>query len=141
MNLQFHKMFGICSDLFKTGLKIYYFCQHSIKTKKWPNGQTFLFLANSFKKGQILQIWHLKRPNGNPGPSFLLYSQFRLLSIEEKMPKLVIRGYFPRLIAVFGLNLTHIQHKLAPNSIIHRSLVICSFCIHGIFLGSKPLEQ
>jgi len=35
--------------------------------KKWPNGQTILFLANSFKKGQIWQIWPLKRPNGNPG--------------------------------------------------------------------------
>ena len=34
-------MFEICSDLSKTGLKIYYFCQHSKKAKKkmakWPN--------------------------------------------------------------------------------------------------------
>jgi hypothetical protein len=52
--------------LSKTGLKICYFCQHSKKAKKWPNGQTILFLANSFKKGQIWQIWPLKRPNGNP---------------------------------------------------------------------------
>jgi hypothetical protein len=59
-------MFEICSDLSKTGLKIYYFCQHSKKAKKWPNDQTFIFLANSFKKGQIWQIWPLKRPNGNP---------------------------------------------------------------------------
>jgi len=65
-NLEFHKMLEICSDLFKTCLKIYYFCQHSKKAKKWPNGQTILFLANSFKKGQICQIWPLKRPNGNP---------------------------------------------------------------------------
>jgi hypothetical protein len=56
----------ICSDLFKTCLKIYYFCQHPTKAKKWPNGQTILFLANSFKKIQIRQIWPLKRPNGNP---------------------------------------------------------------------------
>ncbi len=62
-------MFEICSDLFKTGLKLYYFCQHSKKAKKWPNGQTILFLANSFKKGQIWQIWPFKRPNGNPGYS------------------------------------------------------------------------
>jgi len=55
-NLQFHKMFKICSDLSETGLKIYYFCQHLKKAKKWPNGQTFLILANSFKKGQIWQI-------------------------------------------------------------------------------------
>jgi len=34
--------------------------------KKWPNGQTIIFLANSFKKGQNWQIWPLKRPNGNP---------------------------------------------------------------------------
>jgi len=59
-------MFEICSDLSKTGLKIYSFCQHSKKAKKWPNGQIILFLANSFKKGQIGQIWPLKRPNGNP---------------------------------------------------------------------------
>jgi len=39
--------------LFKTGVKIYYFCQHSKKAKKWPNGQTILFLANGFKKGQM----------------------------------------------------------------------------------------
>ncbi len=49
-------MLEICSDLSKTDLKIYYFCQHSKKAKKGPNGQTILFLANSFKK----------RPNGNP---------------------------------------------------------------------------
>jgi hypothetical protein len=33
-------MFEICSDLSKTGLKIYSFCQHSKKAKKmakWPN--------------------------------------------------------------------------------------------------------
>ncbi len=30
-------MLEICSDLFKTCLKIYYFCQHSKKAKKWPN--------------------------------------------------------------------------------------------------------
>ncbi len=59
-------MLEICSDLFKTCLKIYYFCQHSKKAKKWPNGQTILFLANSFKKGQIWHILPLKRPNGNP---------------------------------------------------------------------------
>jgi len=59
-------MFEICSDLSKTGLKLYYFCQQSKRAKKWPNGQTISFLANSFKKGQIWQIWPLKRPNGNP---------------------------------------------------------------------------
>ncbi len=45
-------MLEICSDLFKTDIKIYYFCQHSKKAKKWPNGQTLLFLANSFKKAK-----------------------------------------------------------------------------------------
>ncbi len=49
-------MLEICSDLFKTCLKIYYFCQHSKKAKKWPNGQTILFLANSFKKGQMATL-------------------------------------------------------------------------------------
>jgi len=43
----------ICSDLSKIGLKIYYFCQHSKKAKKWPNGETILFLANSFKKAKF----------------------------------------------------------------------------------------
>ena len=65
-------MLEICSDLFKTCLKIYYFCQHSKKAKKWPNGQTILFLANSFKKGQIRQIWPLKWPNGNPEKGVLI---------------------------------------------------------------------
>jgi hypothetical protein len=55
-------MFEICSDLSKTDLKIHYFCQHSKKAKKWPNGQ---------KNGQMakpLYIWQTvsKRPNGNP---------------------------------------------------------------------------
>jgi len=54
-------MFEICLDFSKIGLKIYLFCLHSKKAKKWPNGQTILFLPNSFKKGQIWQ----KRPNGN----------------------------------------------------------------------------
>jgi hypothetical protein len=64
-------MLKICSDLFKTCLEIYYFVQHSKKAKKWQNGQTILFLANSFKKGQIWQIWPLKRPNGNPASHHL----------------------------------------------------------------------
>jgi hypothetical protein len=58
-------MLEICSDLFKTGLKINILFLSTFK--KWPNGQTILFLANSLKKGQIGQIWPLKRPNGNPG--------------------------------------------------------------------------
>jgi len=50
----------------KQALKYTIFVNIQKKAKKWPNGQTILFLANSFKKGQILQIWPLKRPNGNP---------------------------------------------------------------------------
>ncbi len=53
-------MLEICSDLYKTCLKIYYFLSTFKKGQKWPNGQTILFLANSFKKGQIRQIWPLK---------------------------------------------------------------------------------
>jgi len=51
-------MLEICSDLSKTDLKIYYFCQHSKKAKKWQNGQTILFLANSFKKAKW-QPWFI----------------------------------------------------------------------------------
>jgi len=43
--------------LSKTGVKIYYFCQHSEKAKKtWPNDQIIFFLANSFKKGQMATL-------------------------------------------------------------------------------------
>jgi len=56
-------MIEISSDLSKIGPKIYYFCQHSKKAKKWPNGQTILFLANSFK---IWQIWLLKKAKWQP---------------------------------------------------------------------------
>ncbi len=59
-------MLEICSDLPKTALKYTFFVNIQKRQKKWPNGQTILFLANSFKKGQICQIWPLKRPNGNP---------------------------------------------------------------------------
>jgi hypothetical protein len=45
-------MLEICSDLSKTDLKIYYFCQHS-KMAKWPK---------HFISGKQFQ----KRPNGNP---------------------------------------------------------------------------
>jgi len=55
-------MFEICSDLSKIGLKIYYFCQHSKQAKKWPNDQTILFLANSFKKGQMATLTGLNDP-------------------------------------------------------------------------------
>ena len=50
----------------KRGLIKYCFLQLSEKAKKCPNGQITLFLANSFKKGQIWLIRPLKRPNGNP---------------------------------------------------------------------------
>jgi len=84
-------MFEICSDLSKTGLKIYSFCQHSKKAKKWPNGRTILFLANSFKKGQSGQIWPLKRSNGNPDLHHTLFYH-ALLSIAFQIPaKLISR--------------------------------------------------
>jgi len=51
-NLEFHKLFEICSDLSKQSLEINYFCQHSKKDKKWPNGQIMSFLTNSFKKAK-----------------------------------------------------------------------------------------
>jgi hypothetical protein len=46
-NKKCHKILEICSDLSKTGLKMYCFCQHS---KKARSGKEFQ-----------------KRPNGNPG--------------------------------------------------------------------------
>jgi hypothetical protein len=49
-------MLEICSDLSKTGLKIYYFLstfKKGQKMAKWPNGQTILFLVNSFKKAKF----------------------------------------------------------------------------------------
>jgi len=52
--------------LSKTGLKIYYFYQHSKKAKKWPNGQTILFLANSFKKGQMATLLLFFIASGEP---------------------------------------------------------------------------
>ena len=36
---------------------MYYFLQHSEKAEKWPNGRTILFLADSFKKGQIATLF------------------------------------------------------------------------------------
>jgi len=42
-----------------------------VNIKKRPNGQTILFLENSFKKGKIWQILPLKRPNGNPAWNLL----------------------------------------------------------------------
>ncbi len=66
-------MLEICSDLFKTCLKIYYFCQHLKKAKNWPNGQTILFLANSFKKGQmatLISFLERERERGRERESF-----------------------------------------------------------------------
>ncbi len=53
LNLLFHKMLKICSDLFKTCLEMCYFAKIKKRQKKWPNGQTILFLANSFKKAKF----------------------------------------------------------------------------------------
>jgi len=50
--VRIQKNYELGSDFAKIGLKIYYFIQHSKKTKKWQNGKIILFLANSFKKGQ-----------------------------------------------------------------------------------------
>jgi len=44
-------MFEIFSDLSKTGHKNIF-----KKAKKWPNGQTILFQANSFKKDQMATL-------------------------------------------------------------------------------------
>jgi hypothetical protein len=57
------KTFEICSNLSKTGLKIYHFCQHSKKAKEWPNGQTILFLANNIKKGQMATLVRISHSN------------------------------------------------------------------------------
>jgi len=69
--------------LFKTGIKIYYFCQHSKKAKKWPNGQTILFMANSFIKGQIGQKkfighHHIKHHNKNKSDSHNIWRMEKL---------------------------------------------------------------
>jgi len=73
-------MFEICSDLSKSGFKIFIFLSTFKKAKKWPNGQTILFLANSFKECLNWQIWPLKRPNGNPASAcLLLHKRFVLL--------------------------------------------------------------
>jgi hypothetical protein len=61
--IKYTKFAQICS---KHALKYTIFDNIQKRPKKWPNGKTILFLANSFKKGQIWQIWPLKRPNGNP---------------------------------------------------------------------------
>ncbi len=49
-------MFEIHSDLSKTGLKIYYSCQHK-------KGQKMAKWANHFNSGKQFQ----KKPNGNHG--------------------------------------------------------------------------
>jgi len=49
-------MLEISSDLSKTDLKIYYFCQLSKKAKIWPNGQTILFSGKQFQKGQVATL-------------------------------------------------------------------------------------
>ncbi len=45
-------MLEICSDLFKTSLKIYYFCQHSKKAKKGQMAKPFNFWQTVFKKAK-----------------------------------------------------------------------------------------
>ncbi len=57
-------MFEICSDLSKTCLKIYYFCQHSNKAKKAQMAKPFYF----WKEFQ-------NRPNGNPAKLCFRYVQ------------------------------------------------------------------
>ncbi len=54
-------MLEICSDLSKTGLKIYFFCQHSTKAKNGQMATLFNFWQTVSIKGQIWQIWPLKR--------------------------------------------------------------------------------
>ncbi len=46
-------MLEICSDLFKTDLKMYYYCHHSKKAKKWPNGQIIYFWQTVSKKAKF----------------------------------------------------------------------------------------
>jgi len=48
-------MFEICSDLSKTGLKLYYLCQHKKgqKMAKWPNQ---FISGKRFKKGQMATL-------------------------------------------------------------------------------------
>jgi len=51
--LESHKILQFLRIFSKAVLKIYLFLQHSKKTKIWPNGQTNLFLRNSFKKAKF----------------------------------------------------------------------------------------
>jgi len=68
-NLQFHIMFEICSDLFKTVLKIYYFCRHSKKAKKLPNGQTIHYISGKqFQKRPRLADLAFKKAKWQPCP-------------------------------------------------------------------------
>ncbi len=56
-------MFEICLDFSKIGLKIYLFCLHSKKAKKWPN---HFISAKQFQKGPNLAEkakWQPLSPN------------------------------------------------------------------------------
>ncbi len=59
-------MLEICSDLFKTCLKIYYFCQHSKRSKNGQMAKPFYFWQTVSKRPNLVDL-ALKRPNDNPG--------------------------------------------------------------------------
>jgi hypothetical protein len=50
--IKFHKMLAIRSDLLKTCLKIYYFCQHSKKAKNGQMAKPFYFWQTVSKKAK-----------------------------------------------------------------------------------------
>ena len=112
-------MFKFCQDFSKTGHIMYYFLQLSEKAKKWLNGQTILFLAYSFKKGQMATLVNFIESNLPSLFAFLslLLANNVLCSLsmlllpcraKQKRAKhcTAVRFWFAALVLLFGISRT-----------------------------------
>ncbi len=103
-----------------------FWCKKALKTLLKNPIQNILYLKNdrlwqkNVKRGDVRKVpkkcheifeWPLNNNTGGPRYSRAKYSRFRLFAVEELLPKLAIRGPFPRLFAV----MRELSSKLSIN--------------------------
>jgi len=124
-------MFEICSDLTKTCLKIYYFCQYSKKAKKWPYGQTISILANIFKKGQMATLVPTQQSVDLPKRVPHNTNGRRLATTNSFLPLYL----FPLLIHFVVISLSFYLYSSLSLNLIFISLPLTNSLSHSVFLS------
>jgi hypothetical protein len=128
-------MFEICSNLSKTGIKMYYFCQYSIKAKKLPNFQNISILASIFKKGQMATLQKQLCPLSrmlSPGG----WESIFMIAVESKTNREMGKKFALKKVSLYfeqnfkkNLNFSNPYHTILMSYLLWLNVLWCNAVI------------